>query len=80
MVNVGGTRGIFIDMKRADEVVPSALRDELTSNSGILTAAIIIVLKEEEGSKACPTLALAIIIFFKSVRNVNVYMNPNFSP
>jgi hypothetical protein len=63
-----------------DVEAPSALCVELTSSSGALIAAIIMVLKEDDGSKAEPTLALAMIMFFSSVRSLNGYINPNFSP
>ncbi len=63
-----------------DAAAPSALCVELTSRSGALMAAIIMVLKEDVGSNADPTLALAMMMFFSSVRSLNGYMNPNFSP
>lgn len=53
---------------------------ELTRRRGALNAAIMIVLKEEEGSKADPTLALAMMMFFNRVRNLKGYMKPNFGP
>jgi hypothetical protein len=60
--------------------VPSARCEELTSNIGALTAAIIIVLKDDDGSNAEPTLALAIMMFFRSVLSLNGYMKPNLAP
>lgn len=60
--------------------LPSARWVELTSNNGALRAAFIIVLNDDDGSNAAPTLALAIIMFFKSALSLKGYMKPNFSP